>query len=77
MESIITSIIDDPRPIRRLYFQEGNTVTAGDNVIDSIVAYQENGEMSLITWFAGIKNNQILYRYNSKFIETVSYYEND
>jgi hypothetical protein len=70
----IKQIMQDERAIHQLIDRDGGTVTAGDTV-DEIVAYQENGEMALIVWFAGIKGGKVLYRYNSKYIDTVSYKE--
>lgn len=38
-----------------------------------IVPYHENGEMSPVVWFAVLKNDKVVSRVNSKYVQCVDY----
>lgn len=68
-------IIEDKRPIKRLYIK-GNTcysIIAGGEFCDSIEAYEENGELAPVTWFAIIKDGIVAFRINGHYVQEVSY----
>jgi len=74
-------ILDDQREIKRItfpvlggdecFYEIGMNI--GDKKITKILPYEENGEMASIIWFAIYVGDEILYRVNSKYIDTVQY----
>ena len=69
------SIMEDERKIKELVFPGPgeNSISVGGGLVDEIIPYVENGEMAPVIWFAGLFEGEILYRYNSKYVDTISY----
>ena len=67
------NIMQDERPITALVFPDGSSVQVGNGTVDGIMPYEENGEMAAVIWFVGLKDGEILYRYNSKYVDSLSY----
>ena len=71
----IKQTLEDEREIESLIFPPDGerAITVGENGVETIVPYGENGEYSLILWFAVFVNGKISTRENSKFVESVVY----
>ena len=65
----------DERKITKLIFPGPgeSSVSVGGGLVDEIVPYEENGEMAPVIWFACLFNGEIVYRHNSKYVDTISY----
>ena len=66
-------IINDDRPIKSITFEDDSVFQVGVSGIDSITAYEEYGQYSMITWFSIFRNGEITQRVNGQYIATVSY----
>ena len=64
-------ITEDERQIKSIHLAKEGIFIGGD--VDAIVAYSENGEMSLVVWFAIYSGGKITRRVNGKFVESVVY----
>jgi len=69
----IEGVMQDERKIYQLIDQNQSSITANGEIVDQIVPYEEGGEMGNVIWFAGVKNGEVLYRYNSRYVDTISY----
>ena len=76
MESI-EMIANDEREIERIeIFTQNSMDIVGYTKRDGytkIVPYHENGEMSPVVWFAILKDNMIVSRVNSKYVQCIDY----
>jgi hypothetical protein len=69
----VTKTIDDTRIIKALYMGEHSIVR---EVGGQIVAYEENGEMARVVWFAVWQKRDApgpSARVNSKYVQIVEY----
>ena len=71
------TIMEDKREIYRIeiFTQHSNDIisyTRRDG-FTKIEPYHENGEMAPIVWFAIVKNDVIVSRVNSKYVQCVKY----
>lgn len=66
-------VIEDKRKIRQLGFDYGEPITVGKNDVTEIKPYNENGEMAHVTWFAIVKNDEVVEKINGKYVFSVSY----
>lgn len=64
-------IIEDKRKIKSIHLAEEGIFVGGE--VGEIVAYNENGEMAAVVWFAIYSNGEIIRRVNGKFVESVVY----
>lgn len=64
-------IIEDERQIKSIHLAKEGIFIGGE--IDAIVAYNENGEMAAVVWFAIYSGGKIIRRVNGKFVESVVY----
>jgi hypothetical protein len=69
------TIINDEREINKIFWPgpEAGWFTVGENDIEKIVPYHENGEQAFVVWFAIYKNGVIWQRYNGKFVDGIEY----
>lgn len=72
MASVLTS---EPRPIRSIQFPAPNDFRweAGKHGVKSVTAYDENGEMAGVPWFAIEFDDGRLMRCNAASVESVWY----
>lgn len=67
-------IIDDPRPITRLFqANDAGWHVGGACGTTKIVAYEEYGQMAPVTWFEIWKGDVIVSRVNGASVEVVRY----
>jgi hypothetical protein len=67
------SAYSDKTPIVSITFPDDSCYVIGTNVT-KIIAYEENGEMAAVLWFACLnKDGKILHRVNSKFVQSIDY----
>ena len=73
--SEILKTYEDPRPIKRIIWPGDNepSATTGENGIEKIIPYHENGEMAPIVWLAIYCNGEITQRVNSKHLDSILY----
>ena len=69
---IINQLAEDEREIKRLYLENDSMRVDGERVT-KILAYQESGEIGLVTWFAIYKGDVITSRVNAKYVVEVAY----
>jgi hypothetical protein len=70
---MIQKIINDERLIKSLELVGDLFCTVGKYDVTKIEPYEENGEMSYITWFAIWNENEIMSKINSKYVISVNY----
>lgn len=63
--------IEDKRQITSIHLAREGIFVGGD--IEKIVAYNENGQMTHVIWFAIYSNGRIVRRVNGVFVESVIY----
>jgi len=66
-------IIEDKRTITAIWFTDDSHYGITNDNVDIIEAYQEPGLHERITWFAIIKNDEVVARANSLYVSSVSY----
>lgn len=71
-------IIEDKREITRIelfsyYSSDIVSYTSSKEKGIKIVPYHENGELAPVIWFAIIKNEDIVARINSKYVQIIGY----
>lgn len=69
----IISARHDEREIRLLLFENSPPITVGLHGVTQIVAYEENGEMAPILWFAIYESENMTGRVNGRFVSGISY----
>lgn len=67
------TIIRDERVIKSIHWPDESQIVAGENGVEKIVAYQEHGYGSYITWLAIYRNGVIDQRINTAFLDSIIY----
>ena len=75
-EELVTVMLDT-RPIQALDLGSSwlslGELTHMRRKVDAILPYSELGEMSYVTWYAVISEDEVIYRINGKYVVGVYY----
>lgn len=72
------NIMEDKRPIKRITIHSNEPEGEASYIVDprwydEIKPYHENGEMASVVWFAIYKDNAMVSRVNSRYVDAISY----
>lgn len=67
------NMVGDNREIQSISFPDESNINIKQGEVDRITAYQENGNMAPVIWFAIYRNGAIDQRINAVYVESVNY----
>lgn len=74
-DDYVPEMLEDGRPIVALIMSDDKQLWGGSCAACTmkIVAYEENGEMAPVVWFAVYRDGRLDSRINSKYVKEVQY----
>jgi hypothetical protein len=66
-------MMNDNRPIKKIWWPDESYMEVGHGGIEKIVAYPEGGDMGYVTWFAVYRDGNLDQRLNSAHIQSIQY----
>ena len=67
------TIYKDKRQIKKIYWPDESQLTVGENGVEKIIPYKEQGSMEYVTWLAIYRNGAIDQRVNTTYLDCVVY----